>query len=90
MLSQIILLKVYSNYPVVFHKDGYEFLPVTVTISLIKAIFDIGDYVVKTTTSNDKKPIGEKFNLRKKFMQNDGLKYLLGIKIIDPFCQNPE
>lgn len=31
-----------------------------------------------------------KTDLRKKFMHNDGLKYLFGVRVVDSHCSNPD
>ena len=47
----------------------------------ISDIFSNLDKRAKKSTQND---------LRKKFLQNDGMKYLFGVKVVDLYCKDPD
>jgi hypothetical protein len=81
MLVQIALLKVYGQTPLIRYNHEAETLyPVTLSLLILKMILVIHD-----SSQNKDKP-----NLRKKFIQNDGLKHLFGVRVIDNYCMNPD
>ena len=53
----------------------------TVAISILREILRISDACQQEHLKTD---------LRKKFMQNDGLKYLFGVRVVDLHCPNPD
>ena len=79
MMSQINLLKVYHCTPVSVYNQGCEtFYPVTLSIALLTSILKIND-------------VQETVDLRKKFMQSEGLKHLFGVSVADDQgSTNPE
>jgi len=82
MMSQVLLLKVYNQTPSKrYNHEGETLYPVTVAISILKETLRISD-----TCQQDQL----KTNLRKKFIQNDGLKHLFGVRVVDPYCSNPD
>ena len=86
MMSQISLLKAYNNTPIERYNFEAETLyPVTLSILILKMIFVVNDALPDKKGADQPKP-----NLRKKFMQADGLKNLFGVRIVDNYCLNPD
>jgi hypothetical protein len=82
MMSQIFLLKVYNQTSFQrYNHEGETLYPVTVAISILKEILRISDACQQEPFKTD---------LRRKFMQNDGLKYLFGVRVVDLHCSNPD
>ena len=82
LVSQISVLKVFNSIPVVKYnsEQGQDTLhPVALAILMLKVLI-----VVNDNAEGPNRP-----NLRKKFVQNDGLKYLFGVSIVDNKCMNP-
>jgi hypothetical protein len=79
MKAQIKLLKVYNGTPFsIYNVDGETLYPVSLAVALLSKIVKIGDIM------------STKANYRSIFMQNDGIKYLFGVRIIDEACENPD
>jgi len=73
---------VFNSTP--FERYNHEvetFYPVTLAILILKIVLLVND------TTNERKP-ETRVNLRKKFVQNDGLKYLFGVKVSYLNCSN--
>ena len=69
--SQVNLLKVYHNTPVSVYNVGCEtFYPITISIAVMTSILKISD-------------VHDRVDLRKKFMQSEGLKHLFGVSVVD-------
>lgn len=61
----------YHHTPLSVYNQGCEtFYPVTLSIALLTTIFRIND-------------VHDKVDLRKKFMQSEGLKHLFGVSVQD-------
>jgi hypothetical protein len=81
------LLRVYNNTPIQRYNQETETLyPVTLSIVILKVIIVVND----SFNERQGEKRAEKLNLRKKFMANDGLKYLFAVKICDPHCTDPD
>ena len=88
LMSQIAVLKVFNSTPIHGYNVGVETLePATLAILILKVVLMVSDSLPPERPADKK---AERRNLRKKFIQNDGLKFLFGIRVTDPHCNDPE
>ena len=86
MMAQVNLIKVYNKTPAAIFSTSWEpkFYPVTLAISAIQNIIKIGDVLASQS------PGEVKNDLRSKLVKNDGLKYIFGVRVVDPKCADPD
>ena len=99
MHSQINLLKVYNNTPLEkFNQTVETWFPVMAAIYLLRQIIKLGDVLFASglDSENEKNSVQQppdqiqRSNLRRMFVQNDGLKYLFGVRVVDHLSEDPD